>query len=72
MFYELYRVAGESGDLDWAERPASGIMTSGVPDRPVPGLWDTACQCCGCQCCGVAGLVELFAGLWAATGRQAY
>ncbi|SDI34345.1 hypothetical protein [Nonomuraea jiangxiensis] len=60
------RVAGDPGDLDWAERLAAGIVASGVPYRRVPGLWDTACQCCG-----VAGLVELFAGLWAATGRRA-
>ncbi|GAA2208213.1 hypothetical protein GCM10009850_036710 [Nonomuraea monospora] len=67
MFCELYRVAGDPADLDWAERLAAGIVASGVPARRVPGLWDTACQCCG-----VAGLVELFAGLWAATGRPAY
>ncbi|MEO3868196.1 lanthionine synthetase LanC family protein [Nonomuraea sp. B12E4] len=66
MFYELYRVAGDPADLDWAERLAAGIAGSGVPDRRVPGLWDTACQCCG-----VAGLVELFTGLWAVTGRPA-
>ncbi|TMR10413.1 lanthionine synthetase LanC family protein, partial [Nonomuraea zeae] len=68
MFYELYRVGGDPGDLDWAERLAGGIVTSGVPDERGPGRsrsgwWDSACQCCG-----VAGLVELFAGLWAATG----
>ncbi|MGN9844208.1 lanthionine synthetase LanC family protein [Nonomuraea sp. H19] len=67
MFYELYRVAEDPGDLDWAERLAAGVMVSGAPGRRVPGLWDTACQCCG-----VAGLVELFVGLWAVTGRRAY
>ncbi|WP_241564802.1 lanthionine synthetase LanC family protein [Nonomuraea polychroma] len=67
MFYELYRVAGDAGDLEWAERLAGGVMASGVPWRRVPGLWETACQCCG-----AAGLVELFTGLWAATGRAAY
>lgn len=67
MFYELYRVAGDPGDLDWAELLAAGVMASGVPRRRVAGLWDTACQCCG-----LAGLVELFVGLWAGTGRRAY
>ncbi|MFC3822001.1 lanthionine synthetase LanC family protein [Planomonospora venezuelensis] len=64
-FYELYRVTGEAGDLDWAERLAHGIVRSGVPHRRTAGFWNTACQCCG-----TAGLVELFTGLWAATGRE--
>jgi lantibiotic modifying enzyme len=67
MFCELHRVAGDPGDLDWAVRLAAGVMASGVPRLRVPGLWETACQCCG-----VAGLVELFVGLWAVTARPAY
>ncbi|WP_068924061.1 lanthionine synthetase LanC family protein [Planobispora rosea] len=67
MFYELYRVAGDPGDLDWAERLAHGIVRSGAPRRRTAGLWNTACQCCG-----TAGLLELFVGLWAATGREPY
>lgn len=67
MFCELYRVAGDPGDLDWAERLAHGIVHSGVPHRPVSGLWNTVCQCCG-----TAGLIELFVGLWATTGRKPY
>nr|BFE80146.1 hypothetical protein GCM10020093_027470 [Planobispora longispora] len=46
---------------------AHGIVRSGVPQRSAPGLWNTACQCCG-----TAGLLELFVGLWAATGRERY
>ncbi|MFI6801252.1 lanthionine synthetase LanC family protein [Streptosporangium canum] len=67
MFYELYRVAGDAGDLDWVERLARGIVRSGVPGRQTDGHWNVACQCCG-----TAGLVELFVGLWAATGRQTH
>ncbi|MFC4005921.1 lanthionine synthetase LanC family protein [Nonomuraea purpurea] len=65
MFYELYRVAGDPGDLDWVERLARGIVGSGVPGRRTEGYWNVACQCCG-----TAGLIELFVGLWAATGRE--
>jgi lantibiotic modifying enzyme len=67
MFYELYRVTGDPADLDWVERLARGIMQSGVPHRQTTGFWNVACQCCG-----AAGLLELFVGLWAGTGREHY
>ncbi|MFI6813969.1 lanthionine synthetase LanC family protein [Nonomuraea sp. NPDC050328] len=66
-FYELHRITGDAGHLDWAERLARGILQSAVPRRQTPGFWDVACQCCG-----AAGLLELFVGLWAATGREPY
>ncbi|GAA3036835.1 lanthionine synthetase LanC family protein [Streptosporangium longisporum] len=65
MFYELHRVSDDAGDLDWAERLARGIVRSGAPPVQSGGYWNSACQCCG-----TAGLVELFVGLWAATGEQ--
>ncbi|MDA0645118.1 MULTISPECIES: lanthionine synthetase LanC family protein [Nonomuraea] len=67
MFYELHRVDGDPGDLEWVERLANGVVRSGVPRRRTDGYWNVACQCCG-----TAGLVELFVGLWAATGRRAH
>ncbi|WP_336209405.1 lanthionine synthetase LanC family protein [Nonomuraea sp. LPB2021202275-12-8] len=67
MFYELHRVAGDPGDMDWVERLARGIVRSGVPHRQTEGYWNVACQCCG-----AAGLIELFVGLWAATGRESH
>ncbi|WP_113704153.1 lanthionine synthetase LanC family protein [Nonomuraea lactucae] len=67
MFYELHQVAGDPGDLDWVERLARGIVRVGVPYRQTEGYWNTACQCCG-----AAGLIELFVGLWAATGRESH
>jgi lantibiotic modifying enzyme len=67
MFYELYRVGGDPGDLEWVERLASGIVKSGVPRRRTEGYWNVACQCCG-----TAGLIEFFVGLWAATGEESH
>ncbi|GAA1295612.1 hypothetical protein Psi02_11360 [Planotetraspora silvatica] len=67
MFYELHRVTGDPGDLDWVERLAHGIVQSGVPQRHTSGYWNVACQCCGS-----AGLLEFFIGLWAATGSETY
>ncbi|SDK63659.1 Lanthionine synthetase C-like protein [Nonomuraea maritima] len=67
MFYELHRVTGDPGDLDWARRLARGIVTSGAPGRRSEGYWNVACQCCG-----TAGLIELFVGMWAATGDRSH
>ncbi|TYB56161.1 lantibiotic modifying-like protein [Nonomuraea sp. PA05] len=67
MFYELHRVTGDSGDLEWVERLARGIVRSGVPRRRTEGYWNVACQCCG-----AAGVIELFVGLWAVTGDPAH
>ncbi|GLX10992.1 lanthionine synthetase LanC family protein [Microbispora sp. NBRC 16548] len=65
MFYELYRVTGDRGDLEWVRRLAWGVRECGAPFRQTAGLWNVACQCCG-----TAGLIELYVGLWAATGEQ--
>ncbi|MBN6050630.1 lantibiotic modifying-like protein [Nonomuraea sp. RK-328] len=67
MFHELHQVAGDPRDLEWVERLARGITSSGVPYRQTEGYWNVACQCCG-----AAGLIELCVGLWAATGRVAH
>ncbi|MFC5834250.1 lanthionine synthetase LanC family protein [Nonomuraea insulae] len=67
MFYELHRVSGDPGDLEWAQRLARGIVSSGVPNRRTEGYWNVACQCCG-----TAGVIELFVGLWAATGEESH
>ncbi|GAA5077691.1 lantibiotic modifying enzyme [Thermocatellispora tengchongensis] len=72
LFYELHRIGEEparaaAADLEWVERLALGIMQSGVPHRQTEGFWNVACQCCG-----TAGLVELFVGMWSATGRDVY
>lgn len=67
MFYELYRVTGDAGELDWVERLARGVVHRGAPARRGGGHWNVACQCCG-----TAGLLELFVGLWAATGRPVH
>jgi lantibiotic modifying enzyme len=66
-FYELHRVTGDPGHLDWVERLAGGILQSGAPARRTAGFWNVSCQCCG-----TAGLLELFVGLWAETGNDAY
>ena len=66
-FYQLYRVTKEPEYLQWTERFARGVMTSGVPEKQTPGLWNVVCQCCG-----TAGIIDMFTSLWLATKRQEY
>ena len=63
-FYELHRLTGEPQYQEWALRLARGVMASGVPELQTSGFWNVACQCCGS-----AAVVELFIGLWAASGE---
>ncbi len=67
MFHELHLVAGDPADLDWERRLAHGVVQSGVPANRTAGYWNVACQCCG-----AAGLIELFTGMWAATGDESH
>jgi lantibiotic modifying enzyme len=67
LFYELYKITNEPQYLDWTERLARGIATSGIPEKLTPGFWNVVCQCCG-----TAGVSDLFVGLWAATKRPEY
>jgi lantibiotic modifying enzyme len=67
VFYEMYRQTNEPEYLDWMERFARGVMTSGVPEHQTPGLWNVVCQCCG-----TGGIFDFFTSLWVATGKQQY
>jgi rhamnogalacturonyl hydrolase YesR len=67
LFYELYKVTNDHEYLEWTERLARGITSSGVPERLTPGFWYVVCQCCGS-----AGVTEFFLGLWAATHKTEY
>ncbi len=47
LFYQLHKITGEAGYLEWSEKLARGIVRSGVPEKLTPGYWNVACQCCG-------------------------
>jgi lantibiotic modifying enzyme len=66
-FFELHTITGEQGYKQWTERLANGVVQSGIPEETTPGYWNVVCQCCGS-----AAVVELFVGLWAASGRKDY
>jgi lantibiotic modifying enzyme len=66
-FFELHRITREPEYQVWTERLAQGVLQSGIPESQTPGYWNVVCQCCGS-----AGVIELFVGLWASTGRPDY
>ena len=67
LFYQLHKVTGEPGYLEWTEKLARGIVRSGVPEKLTPGYWNVACQCCGS-----AAVTDLFVSLWRVTGKSHY
>lgn len=66
-FFELHRVTGEAQYQLWTDRLAQGVIQSGIPEHQTPGYWNVVCQCCG-----AAAVIDLFLGLWAASGRSEY
>lgn len=66
-YYKLYAVTQERRYLDDARRLAEGLASTGAPKRQTNGLWNSVCYCCG-----HAGIVHVYAGLYAATGDELY
>lgn len=67
LWYELHRVTGERQWIEWAERSARGIMTSGIPEQRTPGFWNNVSQCCGS-----AGVASFFLAMHGITGKPEY
>jgi lantibiotic modifying enzyme len=67
LWYKLYQVTGDKEWLDWTERSARGILTSGIPEKRTPGFWNNVSQCCGS-----AGVAAFFLSLHKATGKPEY
>jgi lantibiotic modifying enzyme len=67
LWYKLYQVTGDKEWLQWTERSARGILTSGIPERQTPGFWNNVSQCCGS-----AGVAAFFLSLHEATRKSEY
>lgn len=65
LFYELYRMTGDSDFWDQVKALCSGIESLGAPTRHSPGYWNTTCVCCG-----PAGFVPLYIGLYHETKQN--
>ncbi len=58
LFYKLYQITSEKGWMDWVNRCARAITTSGIPQNRTAGYWNNVSQCCGS-----AGVAEFFLSL---------
>jgi lantibiotic modifying enzyme len=67
LFYRLYQVTGEKGWMEWAEKSARSVMSSGIPERQTPGFWNNVSVCCGS-----AGVAEFFLNLYRVTHKSEY
>jgi lantibiotic modifying enzyme len=67
LWYQLYTLTGDREWLEWTERSARGITTSGIPEKQTPGFWNNVSQCCGS-----AGVASFVLSLHRVTGKAEY
>jgi lantibiotic modifying enzyme len=67
LFYRLYQITNDRSWMEWVQRAARAVTTSGIPGRQTPGFWNNVSQCCGS-----AGVAEFFLQLHRITGNMEY
>ncbi len=67
LFYRLYQVTGDKTWMEWVNKSAHGVMTSGIPEKQTPGFWNNVGRCCGS-----VGVAEFFLDLYRITNHQKY
>lgn len=67
LFYRLHEITGERQWMDWVEKSARALLTSGIPERQTPGFWNNVSQCCGS-----AGVGEFLLSLYQISRDKRY
>lgn len=67
LWYQLARVTGDRAWIEWTEKSARGIVTSGIPETRTPGFWNNVSQCCGS-----AGVASFLAEMHGITKKPEY
>jgi len=67
LFYRLHQVTGDKTWMEWTEKSARSVMSSGIPEKQTPGFWNNVSVCCGS-----AGVAEFFLNLHRVTGAPKY
>lgn len=60
-FYKLWQLTDDPQWLEWTEKSANGVYSSGIPETLTEGFWNNVGQCCGS-----AGVAEFALALDAA------
>lgn len=47
LFRQLALVTKDASWDEWVRKGARSILRSGIPEKPTPGFWNNAGQCCG-------------------------
>lgn len=67
LFIRLAKISGDRAWLAWVRKAARTLMSSGIPEKPLPGFWNNAGICCG-----LAGMADFFLHLARAEGSKDY
>ncbi|MBI3406065.1 MAG: hypothetical protein HY046_11485 [Acidobacteria bacterium] len=67
LFYRLYQITKGKQWLDWTEKSARGVLSSGIPEKQTPGFWNNVSQCCGS-----AGVAEFALEMYRVTHKREY
>ena len=47
LFYRLYQTTKNAHWMEWVNKSARGVMSTGIPEQRTPGYWNNVSQCCG-------------------------
>lgn len=47
LFYRLYQITKDPQWMEWVNKSARGVMSTGIPEQRTPGYWNNVSQCCG-------------------------
>jgi len=47
LFYRLFQITKDQQWMEWVNKSARGVMSTGIPEQRTPGYWNNVSQCCG-------------------------
>lgn len=47
LFHRLHQSTKDPQWMEWVNKSARGVMSTGIPEQRTPGYWNNVSQCCG-------------------------